>query len=80
MRQSGASYCGALDRLALEIANVLVGNPGNTAALEITLGQCVIEFSQRPRVCVNRRCAMPRLMAKRSDRLATAGSRTTFNA
>lgn len=46
MRQSGVSYCGALDRPALEIANVLVGNPGNTAALEITLGQCVIEFSQ----------------------------------
>ncbi len=46
MRQSGVSYCGALDRPALEIANVLVGNPGSTAALEITLGQCVIEFGQ----------------------------------
>ncbi|MGY5366949.1 5-oxoprolinase subunit PxpC [Enterobacter oligotrophicus] len=45
-RQSGLSYCGALDRPALEIANMLVGNPGSTAALEITLGQCVIEFSQ----------------------------------
>ena len=46
MRQSGVSYCGALDRPALEIANVLVGNAGSTAALEITLGQCVIEFGQ----------------------------------
>lgn len=46
MRQSGVSYCGALDRPALEIANVLVGNPGSTAALEITLGQCVIEFGE----------------------------------
>jgi allophanate hydrolase subunit 2 len=34
--------------LALEIANLLVGNPGSTAALEITLGQCVIEFSRKP--------------------------------
>jgi hypothetical protein len=46
LRQSGVSYCGALDRPALEIANLLVGNPGSTAALEITLGQCVIEFGQ----------------------------------
>ena len=46
LRQSGVSYCGALDRPSLEIANLLVGNPGSTAALEITLGQCVIEFGQ----------------------------------
>ena len=42
LRQSGVSYCGALDRPSLEIANLLVGNAGSTAALEITLGQCVI--------------------------------------
>ena len=41
LRQSGVSYCGALDRPSLEIANLLVGNAGSTAALEITLGQCV---------------------------------------
>ena len=46
LRQSGVSYCGALDRPALEIANLLVGNSGSTAALEITLGQCVVEFSR----------------------------------
>ena len=46
LRQSGVSYCGALDRPSLEIANLLVGNAGSTAALEITLGQCVIEFGQ----------------------------------
>lgn len=46
LRQAGVSYCGALDRPAVEIANVLVGNPANSAALEITLGQCIIEFSQ----------------------------------
>ncbi|AMX06230.1 urea amidolyase [Enterobacter asburiae] len=46
LRQSGVSYCGALDRPSLEIANLLVGNEGSTAALEITLGQCVIEFGQ----------------------------------
>jgi allophanate hydrolase subunit 2 len=27
LRQSGVSYCGALDRPSLEIANLLVGNP-----------------------------------------------------
>ena len=29
LRQAGVSYCGALDRPAVEIANVLVGNPAN---------------------------------------------------
>ena len=36
---------------------MLVGNPGSTAALEITLGQCVIEFGEETWVCLNRgRC------------------------
>ncbi|WP_058911658.1 5-oxoprolinase subunit PxpC [Entomohabitans teleogrylli] len=43
-RQSGVSRCGALDTPALRIANILVGNDADAAALEITLGQCVIEF------------------------------------
>lgn len=42
LRQSGVSYCGALDRPSFEIANLLVGNPASAAALEITLGQCVV--------------------------------------
>ncbi|YCI80593.1 biotin-dependent carboxyltransferase family protein [Enterobacteriaceae bacterium] len=46
LRQSGISRCGALDVPALRIANLLVGNDANDAALEITLGQCEIEFTQ----------------------------------
>lgn len=45
-RQLGVSRCGALDGPALRIANLLVGNEPESAALEITLGQCVIEFTQ----------------------------------
>ncbi|MCT4716109.1 biotin-dependent carboxyltransferase family protein [Enterobacteriaceae bacterium H18W14] len=45
-RQLGVSRCGALDGPALRIANLLVGNNPESAALEITLGQCVIEFTQ----------------------------------
>ncbi len=46
LRQSGISYCGALDKPALQIANLLVGNAPDAAALEITLGQCCFEFEQ----------------------------------
>ena len=46
LRQSGISYCGALDKPALQIANLLVGNDADAAALEITLGQCSFEFER----------------------------------
>lgn len=46
LRQSGISGCGALDEPALHIANLLVGNAPGDAALEITLGQCDIEFTR----------------------------------
>lgn len=46
LRQSGISRCGALDKPALVTANLLVGNDANAAALEITLGQVVIEFTR----------------------------------
>ncbi len=36
-RQSGISHCGALDKPALHIANLLVGNDASAPALEITL-------------------------------------------
>ena len=44
-RQLGVSRCGALDTPALKIANLLVGNAPDSAALEITLGHCVVEFT-----------------------------------
>ena len=46
LRQSGISRCGALDVPALRIANLLVGNDLNDAALEITLGQFEVEFTR----------------------------------
>jgi allophanate hydrolase subunit 2 len=42
----GISRCGALDKPALVIANLLVGNGANAAALEITLGQVDIQFER----------------------------------
>ena len=46
-RQSGISHCGALDKPALNVANLLVGNDANAAALEVTLGQLVVEFAHK---------------------------------
>ncbi|MBV8873183.1 MAG: 5-oxoprolinase/urea amidolyase family protein [Metakosakonia sp.] len=46
LRQSGVSYCGALDGPALHIANALVGNDGDAPGLEITLGQCEVQFNE----------------------------------
>ncbi|WP_039054833.1 5-oxoprolinase subunit PxpC [Enterobacter sp. Bisph1] len=46
LRQSGVSYCGALDEPALQIANALVGNAPGAAALEITLSHCEFEFGR----------------------------------
>ncbi len=43
-RQSGLSHCGALDKPAFQTANLPVGNDANAPALEITLGQLVVEF------------------------------------
>ncbi|WP_027712721.1 5-oxoprolinase subunit PxpC [Dickeya chrysanthemi] len=44
-RRLGISQCGALDSPALKLANLLVGNDENAAALEITLGQLVVTFT-----------------------------------
>ena len=45
-RQWGISRCGALDKPAMTIANLLVGNAPEAAALEITLGQIDVQFSR----------------------------------
>ncbi|HBU8522043.1 TPA: biotin-dependent carboxyltransferase family protein [Klebsiella aerogenes] len=45
-RQWGISRCGALDKPAMTIANLLVGNAPETAALEITLGQVDVQFTR----------------------------------
>ncbi|WP_024552412.1 5-oxoprolinase subunit PxpC [Franconibacter helveticus 513] len=45
-RQFGVSRSGAMDTPALRIANLLVGNDPDAAALEITLGQFRVQFMQ----------------------------------
>ena len=52
-RQSGISHCGALDKPALNVANLLVGNDANAAALEITLGSKPCDSSSRSVVRVS---------------------------
>lgn len=44
-RDAGVPLGGAMDPVALRIANLLVGNPDNAAALEITLAGPELEFS-----------------------------------
>lgn len=43
-RRYGVGWCGALDGLALTLANRLVGNPDAAAGLEITLGPAQLRF------------------------------------
>ncbi|MGS9083243.1 allophanate hydrolase subunit 2 family protein, partial [Salmonella enterica subsp. enterica serovar Infantis] len=44
LRQSGLSPCGALDHPALQTANLVVGPDAHAPALEIPLGQLVVDF------------------------------------
>jgi biotin-dependent carboxylase-like uncharacterized protein len=43
-RDRGLSLCGALDELALQTGNLLVGNPPGAAALEFTLGPAALRL------------------------------------
>lgn len=45
LSQLGIGRCGALDAPALQVANLLVGNAADAAALEITLGQLEATFT-----------------------------------
>ncbi|KAF3997176.1 5-oxoprolinase subunit C family protein [Glaciimonas immobilis] len=51
-RHLGICQAGALDRMALVIANKLVGNATDAAALEMTLGPCVLRFTADTRIAV----------------------------
>ena len=51
-RGSGVPLGGAMDRFALRMANLLVGNPENAAALEMTLTGAELEFTGDGRVAV----------------------------
>ncbi len=44
-RHEGIAWCGAADALAFDIANVLLCNEFDCAAIELTLGACVVRFT-----------------------------------
>jgi biotin-dependent carboxylase-like uncharacterized protein len=51
-RQRGICPGGALDTLALTIANRLVGNPDGAAGLELTMGGCELRFEAPTRIAL----------------------------
>ncbi|MDA7415561.1 biotin-dependent carboxyltransferase family protein [Xenophilus arseniciresistens] len=51
-RQLGVCPGGALDGLALTLANRLVGNAAGAAGLELTLGACALRFEQDTRMAL----------------------------
>ncbi|MDP5009144.1 MAG: biotin-dependent carboxyltransferase family protein [Glaciimonas sp.] len=51
-RHLGICQAGVLDKVALNIANRLVGNVADAAALEITLGPCVLRFTADTRIAL----------------------------
>ncbi len=51
-RQRGICPGGALDALALSLANRLVGNPDEAAGLELTMGACELRFEAPTRIAL----------------------------
>ncbi|RZL60918.1 MAG: biotin-dependent carboxyltransferase family protein [Variovorax sp.] len=51
-RQSGIAPGGALDTLALTLANRLVGNGDDAAGIELTLGNCALRFETATRIAL----------------------------
>ncbi|MBR7976666.1 biotin-dependent carboxyltransferase family protein, partial [Burkholderia vietnamiensis] len=52
MRHLGVAQGGALDGLALEVGNRLVGNRPDAAAVEITIGPAVFRFTRATRIAI----------------------------
>jgi biotin-dependent carboxylase-like uncharacterized protein len=52
-RQLGICPGGALDSLALVLANRLVGNPDGAAGLEFTMGGCELRFEAATRIAIS---------------------------
>jgi biotin-dependent carboxylase-like uncharacterized protein len=44
LRHQGVGWCGAMDQRSYSIANALVGNPNDVAAIEIVLGDIIVVF------------------------------------
>jgi len=51
-RERGICPGGALDTLALTLANRLVGNPDGAAGLELTMGGCELRFETDTRIAL----------------------------
>ena len=51
-RNLGIATAGALDTLALEVGNRLVGNAPQAAAIEVTMGPTALRFTQATRVAI----------------------------
>ncbi|MFC5429063.1 biotin-dependent carboxyltransferase family protein [Paraburkholderia denitrificans] len=51
-RHLGVASAGALDALALEVGNRLVGNRPDAAGIEVTLGPVVLRFARATRIAV----------------------------
>ncbi len=52
LRHLGVACAGALDRLSLEVGNRLVGNRGDAAALEVSVGPVTLRFARATRVAI----------------------------
>jgi biotin-dependent carboxylase-like uncharacterized protein len=52
LRHLGISQCGASDTLALQQANLLLGNPAGAAGLELSLGPVQLRFTQASRIAL----------------------------
>lgn len=57
----GIPVCGAMDSVSLRIANILVGNPENSAALEMTAVGPTIEFPEESVIAITGADLEPRL-------------------
>ncbi|RKP58549.1 biotin-dependent carboxyltransferase family protein [Pararobbsia silviterrae] len=51
-RHLGVALAGAMDPLSFEIANRLVGNPVDAAAIEITMGPVALRFTHATRIAI----------------------------
>ena len=51
-RHLGVAQAGALDTLALEVGNRLVGNAPEAAAIEVTVGPMALRFTQATRIAI----------------------------
>jgi len=52
LRKFGISHCGAMDKLALQAGNLLIGNAPDLPAIEVPLGGITLQFQHDTNFCV----------------------------